>query len=44
MLLGDAARGMADIGELVDLAQAQRLTVMERRPVGADFFTRARFA
>ena len=44
LLLGDAARGMADIGELVDLAQAQRLTVMERRPVGADFFTRARFA
>lgn len=43
MLLGDAARGMADIGELVDLTQARRLTVMERRPVGADFFTRARF-
>ncbi len=43
MLLGDAARGMADIGELVELAQAQRLTVMERRPVGADFFLRARF-
>lgn len=42
LLLGNAARGMADIGELVELTQAQRLTVMERRPVGADFFMRAR--
>jgi diaminohydroxyphosphoribosylaminopyrimidine deaminase / 5-amino-6-(5-phosphoribosylamino)uracil reductase len=43
LLLGDAARGMADIGELVELSQARRLAVMERRLVGADFFTLARF-
>lgn len=43
LLLGDAARGMADIGELRDLAAARRLEVIERRPVGADFLLRARF-
>jgi diaminohydroxyphosphoribosylaminopyrimidine deaminase/5-amino-6-(5-phosphoribosylamino)uracil reductase len=43
LLLGDAARGMADLGELQALAAARRLEVIERRPVGADFLLRARF-
>ncbi|MDX9994534.1 MAG: bifunctional diaminohydroxyphosphoribosylaminopyrimidine deaminase/5-amino-6-(5-phosphoribosylamino)uracil reductase RibD [Rhodocyclaceae bacterium] len=43
LLLGDAARGMADFGELTALAGATRLTIVERRSVGADFFIRARF-
>ncbi len=42
LLLGDAARGMADFGELTALAGATRLDIVERRPVGADFFIRAR--
>jgi len=44
LLLGDAARGMADVDELTRLDQALRLNILERRPVGADFFIRARFA
>ncbi|MEW6165255.1 MAG: bifunctional diaminohydroxyphosphoribosylaminopyrimidine deaminase/5-amino-6-(5-phosphoribosylamino)uracil reductase RibD [Pseudomonadota bacterium] len=42
MLLGDAARGLCDLGELAELADAPRLRVIERRAVGADFFLRAR--
>ena len=44
ILLGDAARGMADFGTLEDLMLAPRLAVLERRAVGVDFFTRARLA
>lgn len=44
LLLGDAAQGMADFGELTGLAEALRLNVQERRLVGTDFFLRARFA
>lgn len=44
VLLGDAARGMADFGELTELTAAKRLRIVESRPVSADFFIRARFA
>ena len=44
VLLGDAARGMADYGTLTELTAAKRLAVLERRSVGADFFLRARLA
>jgi len=43
MLLGDQARGMFDLPELVDLEQARRLEVVERRALGPDIFLRARF-
>jgi len=43
LLLGDTARGMVDLGELSELGEAKRLNVVERRVVGADFFTRLRF-
>lgn len=42
LLLGDAARGMADLGALTELINAKRLHIVERRPVGTDFFVRAR--
>lgn len=44
LLLGDAAQGMLDLGELVELAAAPRLRIIERRAVGADFLLRARLA
>ena len=44
ILLGDAARGMFGLAELTDLAGARRLTIIERRAVGADFRIRARLA
>ncbi len=43
VLLGDGARGMADFGTLTELAQARRLNILDCRPVGTDFFIRARF-
>jgi diaminohydroxyphosphoribosylaminopyrimidine deaminase/5-amino-6-(5-phosphoribosylamino)uracil reductase len=42
VLLGDAAQGLLDLGELTELAAAPRLRVIERRAVGADFLLRAR--
>ncbi len=36
LLLGDAARGMADLGLMKELAHARRLTVTDRRMLGAD--------
>jgi diaminohydroxyphosphoribosylaminopyrimidine deaminase/5-amino-6-(5-phosphoribosylamino)uracil reductase len=43
MLIGDKARGMFDLPELVDLSGARRLNIVERRQVGADTLLRARF-
>jgi diaminohydroxyphosphoribosylaminopyrimidine deaminase/5-amino-6-(5-phosphoribosylamino)uracil reductase len=44
LLLGDTARGMFDLPELIDLAQACRLEVIERCALGADIFLRARLS
>ena len=43
LLLGDRARGMADFGELTDLAGARRLAITDRRMLGADLRIQARF-
>ncbi|MCX7897344.1 MAG: bifunctional diaminohydroxyphosphoribosylaminopyrimidine deaminase/5-amino-6-(5-phosphoribosylamino)uracil reductase RibD [Rhodocyclaceae bacterium] len=42
LLLGDHARGMADIGILESLSEALRLRIVERRWVGDDQLIRAR--
>ena len=44
VLLGDRARGMADFGELTELAGARRLTITDRRMLGQDQRIIARFA
>ena len=44
VLLGDRARGMADLGELTELAGARRLTITDRRMLGQDQRIIARFA
>ncbi len=44
LLIGDQARGMFDLPELLDLEEARRLEVVERRALGPDIFLRARFA
>lgn len=44
ILIGDVARGMFGLAELGDLAGVQRLDIIERRAVGADFRIRARLA
>jgi diaminohydroxyphosphoribosylaminopyrimidine deaminase/5-amino-6-(5-phosphoribosylamino)uracil reductase len=43
LLIGDKARGIFDLAEMTDLAQAKRLEIVDRRVVGADFFLQARF-
>jgi len=42
ILIGEVGRGMFDLPELTDLAQARRLEVVERRALGPDIFLRAR--
>lgn len=44
LLLGESARGMADLGELTDLMDGMRLAVTECRRVGPDLRLRARLA
>jgi diaminohydroxyphosphoribosylaminopyrimidine deaminase / 5-amino-6-(5-phosphoribosylamino)uracil reductase len=44
IIVGDKARGMFDLAQLTDLADARRLRILERRQVGADGFMRARWA
>lgn len=44
MLLGDSARGMVDYGTLTELAAARRLTVLEQRSFGTDWYLRAKLA
>ncbi len=42
LLIGDRGRGMFDLPELADLAQAIRLDIVERKMLGPDLFLRAR--
>jgi diaminohydroxyphosphoribosylaminopyrimidine deaminase/5-amino-6-(5-phosphoribosylamino)uracil reductase len=44
VLLGDKARGMANLPELVELTGARRLIITDRRMVGMDQRILARFA
>jgi diaminohydroxyphosphoribosylaminopyrimidine deaminase/5-amino-6-(5-phosphoribosylamino)uracil reductase len=44
LIIGEQARGMFDLPEALDLAEARRLEVVERRVLGPDIFMRARFA
>lgn len=42
VLLGDSARGMADFGNLGELAAAKRLNILDNLKIGPDSFLRAR--
>jgi diaminohydroxyphosphoribosylaminopyrimidine deaminase / 5-amino-6-(5-phosphoribosylamino)uracil reductase len=42
LLIGDQGRGMFDLPEALDLSEARRLEVVERRGLGPDIFLRAR--
>ena len=42
LLVGDRARGICDLAELMSLAEARRFDVLERRTFGDDLFLRAR--
>jgi diaminohydroxyphosphoribosylaminopyrimidine deaminase/5-amino-6-(5-phosphoribosylamino)uracil reductase len=44
LVIGDQARGMFDLPEALDLTEARRLEVVERRVLGPDIFLRARLA
>lgn len=41
LIIGDQARGMFDLPEALDLAEARRIEVVERRALGPDMFLRA---
>jgi diaminohydroxyphosphoribosylaminopyrimidine deaminase/5-amino-6-(5-phosphoribosylamino)uracil reductase len=44
LIIGDQGRGMFDLPEALDLAEARRLDIVERRVLGPDIYLRARFS
>lgn len=44
LIIGDQGRGMFDLPEALDLAEARRLDIVERRVLGPDIFLRARLS
>jgi diaminohydroxyphosphoribosylaminopyrimidine deaminase/5-amino-6-(5-phosphoribosylamino)uracil reductase len=42
LIIGDQGRGMFDLPEALDLSEARRLDIVERRVLGTDIFLRAR--
>ena len=44
LIIGDQGRGMFELPEALDLAEARRLDIVERRILGPDIFLRARLS